>query len=67
MQNRSDQTLIMGQKCEEESRTIKKIQTKHHLKNEEGETLRQLDEIEKEYAKYYKALLKANRAIASEE
>ena len=44
------------------------MQIKHHLKNEEGETLRQLDEIKKEYAKYYKALLKTSyniRRVAS--
>ena len=45
----------------------KKIQIKHQLKNEEGETLRQPDEIKKEYAKYYKVLLKTKQAITSEE
>ena len=45
----------------------KKIQIKHQLKNEEGETLRQPVEIKKEYAKYYKALLKTKQAITSEE
>ena len=41
----------------------KKIQTKHQLKNKEGETLRQPDEIKKEYAKYCKAHLKTKQAI----
>ena len=45
----------------------KKIQIKHQLKNQEGEALRQLDEIKKEYTKYYKALLKIKKAIKSEE
>ena len=35
---------------------IKKTQIKHQLKNKEGETLRQSDEIKKEYTKYYKTL-----------
>ena len=45
----------------------KKTRVKHQLKNEEGETLKQPDEIKEEYAKYYKALLKKKQAIASEE
>ena len=45
----------------------KKTQIKHQLKNKEGETLRQSDEIKEEYAKYYKALPKTKQAITSEE
>ena len=36
----------------------KRIQIKHQTKNEEGETLKQPNEIKKEYTKYYRALLK---------
>ena len=40
----------------------KKIQTiKHQLKNQDGETIRQPEEIKKEYSKCYKALLKQNQ------
>ena len=40
----------------------KNIQIKHQLKNQEGETLRQPDEIKKEYTKYYKALPKTKKS-----
>ena len=40
---------------------------KHQIKNEKGETLNQPDKIKKEYTKYFKALLKRNQAITSEE
>ena len=51
-----------GIKIWEVKRRIKKkrkrIQIKHQTKNEEGETLKQPNEIKKEYTKYYRALLK---------
>ena len=46
---------------------ITNVQIKHQIKIEEGETLKQLDKIKKEYTKYYRALLKNKQTITVDE
>ena len=62
----SNGTKILEVKRRTEQKT-KKIQIEHQVKNEERETLKQPDEIKKEYTKCYMLLLKTKQAITSEE